>query len=615
MPGDQASSFPTLDAKARGFLFVALVALGAYLRLWHLGSQIPFDDEWHGIAYVLDQDFGSLFLPDTRLGANSVAYNLYLWLAARTVGLSEATLALPSLLSGILLLWCYPRWVGRRFGSGAALVSVAVLALAPFLIFYSRFARPYAILLLFEAWALTHLADWLASGQARHRNAAFASGVIACWLHATAWPALLAAWSTAWLLAARRRGPSGSVAPGPKQVAKTGALLLALASALTVYWYALEVARICSGVAAGVVGLLRGSGGGGPASLPAAPAAAYSHRTFIELFAVLSGSGSVPLRLLVAGLAGAGWVLAARRLPGPIALLSAAALGALGAVLGLHPLNSESGAVLARYALPWFLLGPLAVGVCGQALLERVRPPRSRLALSLATPLALLAALYFSGPLPEALRSPCSFTKHPALLLDIDKHPPDQARPDPYVLGATAGLARAELQPFYAQLARQPGSAPVIEYPFLLGRKYNLLYFPQELHRRPVLAGYYASEAQDGDEFGLAMTAPSPAAKARSRGGNVTGAMMIDHVLGRGGHDRRVAFRTVVNILDEPAVARSGAEYLVLHGNLLREFFNTGPVRVRSYFVGRILAELAGRYGAPIYEDELLTVFRLSGPR
>jgi predicted membrane-bound mannosyltransferase len=151
---------PTKLLSPRALVLSAILAVGAWLRLWHLGSPIPFDDEWHAIAYVVDHDLGYLFTHYTRLGANSVPHNLYLRLAYRTIGLSEWSIAFPSLLCGILLLWFYPRWVWDRCGAGAGLVSAVVLALHPFLIFYSRFARPYAPLLLVEFLAITSLVAW-----------------------------------------------------------------------------------------------------------------------------------------------------------------------------------------------------------------------------------------------------------------------------------------------------------------------------------------------------------------------------------------------------------------------------------------------------------------------
>jgi hypothetical protein len=609
---DQSLPARGADAKMERVLLFLLVALGAYLRLWHLGSQIPLDDEWHAIGFALDQDFWSLASPHTRLGANSVPYNLYLWLAAQTVGLSELTIALPSSLAGILLLWYYPRWVRERFGVEAALVSAAVLALSPFLIFYSRFARPYAPLLLLEFLAIARLADWTRTGEGRHRSAAVAFGVLASWVHASAVAPLLAAWLAAGWVQWRSREPSP--VPGPKPVAKAGLVLFVLAGSLTVYWYAVEILSISRGVLTGLGRSLSGHWEAGPTSPSPTAVAAYSWQTFGEWLALLSGSWSVAVRLLLAALALVGLVLAVRTTPRTMALLIAAASGALVVVLAFHPVNSESGAIFARYALPVFLLPALAIGVSGQALAERAGSPRFRRAVALAVPIGLAAALYLSSPLPRVLHAPNSFTKHPALLFDVGGRDLDRVRPDPFRLDSTAGMEHSELQPFYAHLAHEPGSAPVIEYPFLLGRNYNLLYFAQEIHHRPVLAGYYASGAQDEDKFGLAMGPRQPSSQVRDRGRHLTDAMMVDHVLGRGGPDRRVRFRTVVDILDEDAVARSGAEYLVLHGNLLREFFHGGPARMRSFFVGRILELLSTRYGPAVFDNDLLTVFRLPAP-
>src|SRR5512140_682813 len=84
----------------RGDLWLlGIVVVAAYLRLWHLGSQIPFDDEWHALAYIVQHDVGFLLTHYSRLGANSVPNNVYLRLAHDTVGLSEWSIVLPSLLS------------------------------------------------------------------------------------------------------------------------------------------------------------------------------------------------------------------------------------------------------------------------------------------------------------------------------------------------------------------------------------------------------------------------------------------------------------------------------------------------------------------------------------
>jgi hypothetical protein len=227
--------------------------------------------------------------------------------------------------------------------------------------------------------------------------------------------------------------------------------------------------------------------------------------------------------------------------------------------------------------------------------------------------LAALALCYFLGPLPRIHGQGGSFTKHPAYQATYAEPEPERALPDPLDDGTSKVVERAQPQPFYFALARASGRAPIIEYPFLLGEDVNLLYFPQQLHGRPVLAGYYRSGAGDQDLFGMAVSPRRSALPAPPSPGFIMNAMMVDHVLGRPESDARVRFHTVVDILDPVAVERSGAEFLVLHANLLREFFNIGPEGARSEFTLGIRGRLFARYGLPVFENELITVLRVSG--
>jgi HD-like signal output (HDOD) protein len=76
-----------------------------------------------------------------------------------------------------------------------------------------------------------------------------------------------------------------------------------------------------------------------------------------------------------------------------------------------------------------------------------------------------------------------------------------------------------------------------------------------------------------------------------------------------------LAFATLVDIADVDAVRRHRAEYVLLHWNLPREFFNMierkhqGPESMR--FVARIRDRLTTTFGKPIVDDGILTVFRV----
>jgi hypothetical protein len=89
--------------------------------------------------------------------------------------------------------------------------------------------------------------------------------------------------------------------------------------------------------------------------------------------------------------------------------------------------------------------------------------------------------------------------------------------------------------------------------------------------------------------------------------------MMVDHVLGRRAHNP--GLRTAVDLDDANALAQSDAEYLVLHWNLLREFFRVGPDWAKSGFVAQARARLGESYGPPVVDNDVITVFGMAGAR
>ena len=89
----------------------------------------------------------------------------------------------------------------------------------------------------------------------------------------------------------------------------------------------------------------------------------------------------------------------------------------------------------------------------------------------------------------------------------------------------------------------------------------------------------------------------------------------IDHVLGRWSGDPRLRFATVVDLAAPSQVRASGAEYVILHWNLPREFLRLdragqGAPDAQKY-IARLRGKLASAFGAPIVEDEVLSVFRI----
>ena len=577
------------SSRAAILALVACLALGTFLRLHGLRDQIPMDDEWHGLDFALSRDLWFLFTHFSRGGANSVPFNLYLRALLDTFGWTEVSIALPSLLAGLGLLWVFSRWVWRRFGALTAVVTAALLAIAPFLIFYSRVARAYSLVLLFECLALLALCEWLHTARRRHALGLVVFGGLAIWTHASALPPLVAALAAAaghrWVRSRRAAAP---LVPSLRQVVLAGLGMLGLSGALWLpaLWTPMPV-------------LWHGPGH-------------FSGQTFSGAIELISGTDVVSLQVAYVVVALVGIGLAVRMARQELLILSAAVAGSLFMVLVARPNFSGVAGVFVRYLLPVFLLASLAIGVAVETAM-RVSSTRTRWRVLLATVLCLLTALLVFGPLPRLYGATNSFTKHPVFQFDYAEYDPDRARLDPLVPNLEGRLRRSELQPFYSALSRETGHAPVIEYPFVVGENANLLYFAQQVHGRPVLAGYFRSDALDEDIFGLATADRSSAVQRPPSPGYIMSGMMVDHVLGRPQNDSRIRFHTVIDIADPKAVSRSGAEYLILHWNPLREFLHSGPEWVQSWFVARIRGQLAARYGAPAFENAVISVFRVNG--
>jgi hypothetical protein len=382
--------------------------------------------------------------------------------------------------------------VWRRFGAVAGAVTAALLAIAPFLVFYSRVARAYSAVLLLECLALIALCEWLHTARRRHVVGLVVFGALAIWVHASALPALVAAVAAAaghrWLRA--RRAPAPLV-PLAWHVLLAGLGMLGLAGAL---WFpALRTPMPEIWHASGQV----------------------STHTFLDACQIFIGTAFAPLQIVYLVVALMGLVIASRIARQELLILGAAAGGSLFALLGARPNASGVAGVFVRYLLPTYLLAGLTVGVAAEAAVRAARS-RTRKGLLLGATLTLLVALFVVGPLPSLYGASNSFTKHPTFAFDYTKQDPDRARSDPLAPKEELGLRRSELQPFYAELAREAGDAPVIEYPFILGEDANLLYFAQQVHGRPVLAGYYPSGALDRDVFGIAM-----GSRRRRKGGRL----------------------------------------------------------------------------------------------
>lgn len=172
-----------------------LTLLSAVVRFSTLGRQSYWYDELATVS-VLHRSFGGMLHAVARSEATPYVYYLLAWLWAQIFGFGEAGLRSLSALAGTLM-------VPVTFAAGAALVSrrvgivaAAIVAVSPFLVWYSQEARAYALFALVAALTMYFFARALRGDQrslvgwalaaavaiATHYFAVFVVGAEALWL-------------------------------------------------------------------------------------------------------------------------------------------------------------------------------------------------------------------------------------------------------------------------------------------------------------------------------------------------------------------------------------------------------------------------------------------------
>lgn len=563
-------------------LFLGAVGVGAYLRLHLLSSQILLDDEWHSINHVVGRGFLDVATNLSPRDNSTVPFNLYTWWLYRNAHWSEWTLRLPSVAAGILGLALLPWLVGRMLGRRVAVVFAFLLAVSPILVSYSRFARAYSAtaLLGFAVLLLSH--RWFMSGRARDAAAAVLCGTAAIYVHPECLvvvfvPLLIALGS---LLAKRLR-----IAASPKSLLTGCAVLVAVS--LPVVW---------SLAAAG-------------SKLPWAQGAPTSSGILTAL-TLISGTANVPLNLLFYALCLAGLVTILRGEP----LLGWMLFGVTGAyivvLLVSRPEGLGTGLVLLRYMIavvPVALVGVAAALDRATARLLRL-PPDGGVVACAAGAAVLSGCLYFAGPLPQLRRGPNNFTGHSAFQGSYE--PVRWERSDARHVFPAFSLREDDVSPFYRQLRDRADVDAIVEYPFDVCNHNDLFYFYQHVHGKRVLAGYCSDPRRIGRR-----TAPRDEGHPEA----FLSMMSADEILSRLPRDGRVAFRNMVDLTDLDALVAGPADIVVLHKvvmgarGLAGGAMDAVPVRYTS--VGPFSAELRGRFGAPVYEDDELVCFSVrDGP-
>ena len=554
-----------------GFLAAALAA-AAGLRLFRLDQQIPAGDEWNSIRYATCNTL-SWILTHFNKADNCVPLTVYIRILLKTTGLDEWTLRLPQLTAGLSMILLFPLLIRSLYSRRTRVLFAFLLALSPFLVFYSRFARPYVLVALFSFTAILCFFHWWKTGRRVFAALYIAAAVLGPFFHLTCLPfvaaPLLFALSAA---AAKRLLPLSIKPPKVKSLLLPGGLVV-LGNLLHLLPRLPTLHVLTDKVHQGEIGRL----------------------TLVWSLHLFTGTAVNGVSFAVALLMLYGVVASFHRRRALTTLLVFASMCQISCVLLLAPAMGQYPMVFARYLislLPMCLLFlSLAVDdLCAAMERVMVKAGTGR-ALPVFLPVmgGLLLVLFLVGPLPRLYRRTNNFTHHHDYQCDYAFR----------VIRIVKALS-PRFPGFYETLRKDGEVKAVIEAPFIA--KWSLLNYHlyQQYHGKRVYVGH-----------------PMDSLLTQAR-----------RIM-----DARIRFSTFVNLEKPEEVKRSGAEFLVLHKDLEGELFHVrngcaayerflenvledkDHAMKRSFLPSRKeverLMRIYRKRNVPVYEDRWITVFAL----
>jgi hypothetical protein len=453
---------PSRDIAWAAGLAIAVV-LGAWLRLHGLGGQVVQDDEWHAINKLMTSGYGEIFrsFGDSD---HSIPLTLLYKAMAATLGLTEINMRILQAVAGIALIPVAAAitWAASR-SRAATLLCAFLVSGAPFLILYSRTARPYAITTLFVVVALAGL--WLWRERRTWKLGAAICGLTAlsAWLHPIS--AVFPAVAILFILIDDLRGGKSAW----RRVLRTGALGAAAALAIAAFLAAPMVNDLAS---------LSAKAGGDHAG-------AY---TIFRALSLYTGGLPDPLTVLVAFVAAFGAWRTIRRAPVLGAYLAVLAIVPVLLIMILGARWTQQGHTFARYVFPVQVIYLIWVST-GLADLVRVASRGTRPALELAVAGLVAVAYLAANPAMRQVATLGAWYGHLYHHFDyVGSHNVAQL--------AYLGY---EPPPFYRKLdAMAPDSVTLIEAPFSLEAPVNDLAFLSLSHHQRELIGFIHDLCLDG---------------------------------------------------------------------------------------------------------------------
>jgi predicted membrane-bound mannosyltransferase/DNA-binding beta-propeller fold protein YncE len=155
----------TLTLKWAVLIFIGLVLVAAVSRSYMLGTRVMSHDETSHVyfSWLLDQGRGYSHDPVTHgpLQFHLIALSYFLF------GDNDFSARLPHAMASILtvlFLWNYRRYLGRV----GWLVAAALMVISPYMLYYGRYARNEALVILFGLVSIWAMLRYLETGTSRY---------------------------------------------------------------------------------------------------------------------------------------------------------------------------------------------------------------------------------------------------------------------------------------------------------------------------------------------------------------------------------------------------------------------------------------------------------------
>ncbi|MCU7835958.1 MAG: glycosyltransferase family 39 protein [gamma proteobacterium symbiont of Taylorina sp.] len=542
------------------------------------------DDEWHSLAYVIDKSLFEIFTtfsypPNTPL-------NLYYATLLDTVGWNEITLKLPSILTGIISLFIFPLLVKKQFNIRITLFFSWMLAISPFLIFYSRMARSYSPAVFFSFIAILCAYYWMTTNNKKHLLIYLFSSTMAVYFHLFSLIGIAIPIFIGLLIKLQQNIETTTkftykILPDIKMFLLTYVILLFLLCSLLLY-------PMIEFIQQDLHKFVNTSEISGKMSLV----------TIKETFYLISGSSHLLAVSLYSFLFIWGSISTFKNNTFFFILIYSIFLSYLFIISLLNLSGIQNPIVLTRYMIIVIPLSIILVSIGLDSLYKKIRdyPLPSSKWMAIIVCLACLLIFGLSSPILHTYHSPNNFTNHAAY--QESYNPINLIRSyTSRVLAADFHTDWRKISNFYFQIKKQKNIDTIIEYPMFIGFHFNFNYYYQYFHKKRIIAGYITTLKND----------EIPVKR------NVNGYLLFGHVLSRINEKEKLKFNNMVDVSNINSVLNSGAQYIILHKNLASEFV---PYVARLTPPAKTI-ELRNKYSqAPglslIYEDDFIVVFGIN---